>query len=113
MKKSTKGIPRVTNKIIALDAAGQKAWLETVPAAHRADVEARLKKAVTDGRKPGQGQGRKVDFVKAFGRCTMADLLTLRGTLNDAIEGKRDAAVAEIAAAEAELAQRKADLAKA
>jgi hypothetical protein len=109
-KKSTAGIPRVTAKVIAMSEADRKAWLEKVPAAHREDVAARLEKAVAAGHKPTKGQGRKVDFQKAFAHLTAVDLIALRPVLEKAIEQKRDEAIAEIAAQEAELAARKASL---
>ena len=118
-RKSTKGVPRITAKVMAMKADERQAWFDkataSCTAAQKAEVKARLD-AVNAGTytlKQGQGQGRKVDFAKAFGRCTMADLLALRDTLKDAIEAKRDAAAAEIADAEKELAARKAALATA
>lgn len=111
-KKSTAGIPRVTAKVIAMSEADRKAWLETVPAAHRDDVAARLAKAVAEGRdsKASKGQGRKIDFDKAFARMTAADLLSLKPILEKAIDQKRDEAIAEIAEQEKALAERKAAL---
>lgn len=51
-RKSTKGIPRVTDKVLALDEAGRKEWLAKVPANVRAEVEKRLTEALAAGRKP-------------------------------------------------------------
>jgi hypothetical protein len=96
-KKSTKGIPRVTNKVLAMSDEDRKAWLAKVPAEHRTEVETRLTEALKGGRKPS-----KVDFTTVFKGRSVEDLMTAKTALNAELAAASDA---EEAAAEAELAK--------
>jgi len=86
-RKSTKGIPRVTDKVLAMSEEDRAAWLLTVPAEHRAEVEARLETAMTEGRKP-----RKVDFGTVFNGRSVEELTEAQTALTNALA---EAAVAE------------------
>ncbi len=79
-RKSTKGIPRVTDKVIAMSDEDRAAWLLTVPAEHRAEVEARLTTAMTEGRKP-----RKIDFGTIFNGRSVEELTNAQTALTDAL----------------------------
>ena len=87
LRKSTKGVPRVTDKILAMNEEERAAWLETVPAEHRAEVAARLETALTEGRKP-----KKVDFGTVFNGRTVEELTAAQTALTSALA---DAAIAE------------------
>ena len=118
-KKSTAGVPRITKGVMAMDVAGREKWFNDKCANLAADVKAEIRARldqVNAGKytlTQGQGQGRKIDFAAAFAKQTASDLLALKPVLEAAIEAKREAALAEIAAAELELASRKAALATA
>jgi len=86
-RKSTKGIPRITDKVIAMNDEDRQAWLDTVPAEHRAEVEARLATAMTEGRKP-----KKIDFGTVFNGRTVEELTNAQTALTNALA---EAAVAE------------------
>jgi hypothetical protein len=79
-RKSTKGIPRITDKVVAMDEAGRQAWLAKVPAEHRKDVEARLVKAVAAGLKP-----RKVNFETIFAGRSVEELTAAKTHLDAAL----------------------------
>lgn len=119
VRKNTKGMPRITAKVCAMTKEQREAWFTAATAnctaEQKGEVRARLDQVNAGSYKltQGQGQGRKVDFAKAFGRCNMVELLALRDTLKTAIDGKRADAAAEIEQAEKELADRKAALATA
>jgi hypothetical protein len=77
VRKSTKGIPRVTNKVIGMSEADRKAWLDKVPSEHRSEVEARLTEALKGGRKPS-----KIDFSTTFKGRTVEELMTAKTALD-------------------------------
>lgn len=87
VRKSTKGIPRVTDKVIAMNDEDRAAWLAKVPSQHKAEVEARLQAAMTEGRKP-----KKVDFNTIFDGRSVEELTAAQSALTNALA---DAAVAE------------------
>lgn len=68
-RKSTKGIPRVTDKVLAMNETERAEWLGKVPAEHRAEIEKRLNEALKEGRKP-----KKIDWASTFKGRTAADL---------------------------------------
>ena len=72
VRKSTKGMPRITDKVIAMSETDRAAWLAKVPAEHLAGVEARLKDVLANGR-TSTGKGHKVDFGKLFAGRTVAE----------------------------------------
>ena len=101
-RKSTKGIPRITDKVISMDEAGRKAWLDKVPAEHRKDVEARLSKAIVEGVKP-----KAINFATAFLGRSVEELTEAQGHLNSALQL---AAVTAETALEKEIAEKQAQL---
>jgi Ran GTPase-activating protein (RanGAP) involved in mRNA processing and transport len=102
VRKSTKGIPRVTDKVLAMDEAKRQEWLGKVPPQHRAEVEARLTEALKEGRKP-----RKIDFAHIFDGRTVEELTSAKSHLDAALAKAAETAeatlAAEIAAKEAQL----------
>ena len=89
VKKSTKGVPRITDKVIALDADGRVKWLadskadakySTCTAAQWAEVEKRLASAVA-----GERQPRKIDFASAFKGRSIKELNEARQALDAAV----------------------------
>jgi hypothetical protein len=102
VRKSTKGIPRVTDKVLAMSEADRAAWLSKVPAEHRAEVEGRLAEALKVGRK-----AKAVDFSTVFNGRTVEELEAAQGFLTAAMATA--AATAE-AATEAAIAELKAKL---
>ena len=92
-RKSTKGVPRITDKVIAMDETSRKAWLDKVPAEHRKDVTERLEKAIANGLKP-----RKVNFGTIFNGRTVEELTEAQTALTAALA---NASVTEEAEAQA------------
>ena len=84
MRKSTKGIPRVTDKVLAMSDEEQAAWLAekgaSLTADQKAEVLARIETAKTEGRKP-----KKVDFGSIFKGRSVADLTDAKGHLTNAL----------------------------
>jgi len=104
VRKSTKGIPRVTNKVLAMDETARKEWLDKVPAAHKDEVEKRLNDLLKDGRK---GKTKKIDLTIFNGR-SVAELQDAQVALNAALAAASETEEAE---AEAELEKLQAKLA--
>lgn len=110
-KKSTKGIPRVTDKVRAMDAAGQSAWLAEVTkkfslsATVVAEITARLNAPAKV-----KTTGRKVNFAKVFEGRDMDSLLVAQKALDAAIAATKDSELDKINALIAEAQQKKAQL---
>lgn len=85
-RKSTKGIPRVTDKVLAMSEADRAAWLDKVPAEHRVEVEARLTSALTEGRKV-----KKVDFSTIFNGRSVEELTSAQTSLTNALASAAEA----------------------
>jgi hypothetical protein len=105
VRKSTAGIPRVTNKVLAMDEAARKEWLDKVPAAHKGEVEKRLNDLLKDGRK---GKTKKIDFTTIFNGRTVEELTEAQNALNAALAAASETEEAE---AEAELEKLRAKIA--
>ena len=104
VRKSTAGIPRVTNKVLAMDEAARKEWLDKVPAAHKDEVEKRLNDALAGGRK---GKTKKIDLSTIFNGRSVEELTEAQNALNTALAAAAETAEAE---AEAELEKLQAKL---
>ena len=115
VRKNTVGVPRITAGVVKMTPEQREVWFNekttTCNVEQKAEVRSRLDSLNAGKYTLSQGQGKNIDFDKAFAKADMKTLLDLRATLATAIEAKRDAAVAEIAAQEKELADRKAALA--
>ena len=119
VRKNTVGVPRITAGVVKMTPEQREVWFNEKTTACNPEQKAEVRSRLDDlnagkysiGQGSGSGQGKNIDFDKAFAKADMKTLLDLRATLATAIEAKRDAAVAEIAAAEQELANRKAALA--
>ena len=114
VRKNTSGIPRVTDKVLALDEAGRAAWLaektKGLSAAIVAEVKTRLDEALAGGRTP-----KKVNFKAAFMGRPYAELIQVRSDLNEAIkesakveEDNLNKVIAQAEQQKKELADRKA-----
>ena len=105
-RKSTKGIPRITDKVLALNDTERAAWLTEkcakLNATQRKEVEGRLAEAVKVGRK-----AKKIDFSAVFSGRSVEELEAAQGFLTAAMATA--AATAE-AATEAAIAELKAKL---
>lgn len=113
VRKSTKGIPRVTDKVLGMDEAGRKAWLDKVPAQFRTEVEARLTEALKVGRKV-----KSVDFSTVFNGRTVEELTVAKSALDAALaiaavsaEAEAEAKIAELTASLAAMKQARASVA--
>lgn len=118
-RKSTKGVPRVTDKVVAMDEAGRKAWLSEKCAnctdAQRKEVEARLTAALT-----GERKVKAVNFATIFKGRTVEELTAAQTALTTALaeaavdeENRLNAIVAKANAQIEALKAAKADKAKA
>ncbi len=91
VRKSTKGIPRVTDKVLAMNEADRAKWLDeackALTAEQKKEVAERLATALKDGREP-----KKVNFSTLFKGRTLAELTDAQTALTAALA---DAAVAE------------------
>jgi len=83
-KKSTKGIPRVTDKILAMDEAGRAAWLKEKTVGLSAEVVAEIKSRM-DSALAGDRQPKKINFKAAFAGRAYAELEQIRIDLNAAL----------------------------
>jgi hypothetical protein len=93
-RKSTKGVPRVTDKIRAMDEAGKAAWLADVKGKVSATVYAEIETRLNAPKKEtGAGKGRKLDFTKLFADRDMDTLLAAQTALTNEIENARIAAI--------------------
>lgn len=87
VRKSTKGVPRITDKILAMDEAGRAKWLADATEAGKlsatvvAEIQARLVTALAGGRTP-----KKVNFAAAFTGRTYAELVVVQGELTAALK---------------------------
>jgi hypothetical protein len=80
VRKSTKGIPRITDKVLAMSDTDRAAWLSKVPAEHLAEVEGRLVEALKVGRK-----AKTVDFSTVFNGRSVEELTAAQTALTAAI----------------------------
>lgn len=93
-RKSTKGVPRVTDKIRAMDATGKAAWLAEVKGKVSATVFAEIETRLNEPKKEtGTGKGRKLDFTKLFAGKDMDALLAAQTALSNEIENARLSAI--------------------
>jgi hypothetical protein len=92
VRKSTKGIPRVTDKVIAMSDADRAKWFAEKCAklneAQKNEIQARLTKAMSDGRKP-----RKVNFATLFDGRPVAELIAAKEALTAAMANAEKAEV--------------------
>ena len=89
-RKSTKGVPRVTDKVVAMDEAGRKAWLAEKGAnltdAQRKEVEARLMAALS-----GERKVKAVNFATIFNGRTVEELTAAQAALTVALSTAEEA----------------------
>lgn len=104
-KKSTKGIPRVTDKVLAGGDALAKynKAVATLSPELQAECKARLATAQSEGRK-----AKKVDFATVFNGRTIEDLTTAKTALDIALAAAAETAEKE---AEAKIAELQASIA--
>ena len=85
VRKSTKGIPRVTDKVLAMSETDRQAWLDEACKALspevKAEVAARLATALTEGRK-----AKKVNFGTIFNGRSVAELTEAQTALTEAMK---------------------------
>jgi hypothetical protein len=114
-KKSTKGIPRITAAVLAMDAAAQSTWVDglmivgtTTPLSdeQKADVRARLSKAVIKPRKT-----RSLNWSETFAGRTAEDLAAANTALKTALVGAKSQMEQDIANLVMQIEQKKAALA--
>lgn len=117
--KSTKGIPRVTDKVLAMDEAGRASWLaekgKGLSAEVIAEIKARIEKIMKGGR---QGKSKKVDFAATFSGKTVEELTEAQTALTSALataaveaESKINAEIASLEAQKETLAKARASMA--
>lgn len=114
VRKNTKGIPRITSAILAMDEAGRAKWLNDLPSTlsdeTKAEIKARMETALKGG--TVKGKGKKVDFAALFSGKTVEELTEAQTALTAALESaetaKLNALTAIIEKADAELARLKA-----
>ena len=78
-----KGIPHITNKVIAMDEAGREAWLAKCPDAVRDEVRARLADVLANGRSV---KGKATDYASLFNGKSYDELQTAEKFLQTAKE---------------------------
>jgi hypothetical protein len=92
VRKNTKGIPRVTDKVIAMSDADRAKWFAEKCAklneAQKNEVQKRLETALSEGRKP-----KKVNFVILFSGRTVAELKQASAALTVAMANAEKAEV--------------------
>ena len=94
VRKSTKGIPRVTDKVLAMSEADRKAWLAKVTADKKlsSEVVVEIEKRIVEGlATPRTPKVKKVDFGTIFNGRSVSELGDAQTALNAAL----DAAVTE------------------
>ena len=102
VKKSTKGIPRITSKVFAMDADGKKAWFDSKCSALSPEIQAEIQARLAAG--PIAKVGKKsVDFVALFAGKSLETLTLARAALDKAIEDTTLREESEINAKIAEL----------
>ena len=107
VRKSTKGIPRVTDKVLAMSDEDRGKWLTEKTAGLSAEtvkeIAERMEKALTEGREP-----KKVNFGSIFKGRSVAELTEAQTALTEAL---KVAAVEGIVAQERIIAKANAELA--
>ena len=95
VRKSTAGIPRITNGVLAMSEADRAKWLDEsckdLTAEVKAEVAARLATVLKEGRK-GKAKTKTVDFAAMFKGRTVKELGEAQTALSSALA---DAATAE------------------
>lgn len=85
VRKSTKGVPRITDKVVSMSEADRGKWYDesckALSAEVKAEVMARLVKAITEGRKP-----KSVNFATIFTGRSAAELMEAQTALTAALE---------------------------
>ena len=85
VRKNTKGVPRVTAKVLALDEAGRAAWLTESTKGLSAEVVAEIKARIVAGLN-GDKPPKKVNFKAAFVGRSYAELIQIRADLSEALK---------------------------
>ena len=112
VRKSTAGVPRVTDKVLALDEAGRSKWLAekcgSLNAEQKAEVEKRLAEAVAGGRKV-----KTVNLTTIFTGRSVAELTEAQTALTAALAAAAEAEEENLNRIIAKAEQQKAALAAA
>jgi len=89
-RKSTKGIPRVTDKVLAMSEEDRATWLaeksKGLSAEVVAEIQERIATALKEGRKP-----KKVDFGTIFNGRSVEELTEAQSALTDALAAAAEA----------------------
>ena len=88
-----KGIPHITNKVIALDSAGREAWLAKCPDAVRDEVRARLADVLANGRSV---KGKEIDWACFFNGRTYKEIQIAEKFLQTAKENAKQNEIKKI-----------------
>ena len=85
-KKSTKGVPRITDKVLAMDEAGKQAWFAEKCAALSPETQAEIQARMAAGRVAKVGKvGKVIDFTALFAGKSLAVLTVAKAALDAAL----------------------------
>ena len=84
VKKSTKGIPRITDKVLAMDQAGKDAWFASKCSGLSAEIQAEIKARMVAGRAPKVSK-KVIDFNALFAGKSLEVLTNAKSALDLAL----------------------------
>lgn len=106
VKKSTKGIPRITDKVLAMDEAGRKAWFDAKCSGLSPEIQAEIQARMVAGRVP-KASKKVVNFDALFAGKSLEVLTNAKIALDKALAETAVREEAELNAKIAALTQQK------